>query len=233
MTTTPTLPLTAELLLLMLDDEDGRLMVDATKRKAGVAGAAVLQLVLDGVLQLEPGDPRRARLVAVPGRTPASPHLAEAVERAAGERPKNAVARIGGLQDWRNRAEDIQEATLEELLGTGVVELAQGHTLGLFPKKRWVLRRPEVEREITGRIATVLDGADPDARTAALVSLAGAVDVLRKVFPDRDRKAVRNRVKEIQSMSWAGEAVTAAVNEVLAAVLVAVVASSSVATGSS
>jgi hypothetical protein len=233
MSTAPTLPLTDELLLLMLDDENGKLMVDSTKRKAGMAGAAVLQLVLDGALDLEPGDPKKARLVAVAGRHPASPVLAEALERAAGQKPKGAVARIGGASDWKHRAGDIQEAGLAELVEAGIVELTEGRTLGVFPTRRWVLRRPEVEREITDRIAAVLDGAEPDQRTAALVTLAGAVDVLPKVFPDLGKKAIRSRVKDIESLRWGGEAVMAAVNEVQAAVVAAIVATTVATSGSS
>jgi hypothetical protein len=79
----------------------------------------------------------------------------------------------------------------------------------------------------------VLDGAEPDQRTAALVTLAGAVDVLPKVFPDLGKKAIRSRVKDIESLRWGGEAVMAAVNEVQAAVVAAIVATTVATSGSS
>jgi hypothetical protein len=223
MTTSPELPLAAELLLLVLDDDEGKPLVDSTKRKAGVAGAAVLQLVLDGTLDLGPGDAKRARLVAVPGAAePRSPALVEARDRAVDQKPKDAVARIGGASDWKGRADDLQEAVLAELVDAGVLERVERTRLGVFTSKRWVLLRPEVEAEITSRLAAVLDGAQPDARTAALLALANAVGVLPKVFPGRDKKAMQQRAKEIEQLSWGGEAVSRAVADVQAAVMVAV-----------
>jgi hypothetical protein len=233
MTQSPELPLTAELLLLILDDDEGKPMVDTTKRKAGVAGAAVLQLVLDGALDLGPGDAKRARLVAVPGAAePRSPVLVEARDRAVAQKPKDAVARIGGASDWKGRADDLQEAVLAELAEAGVLERVERTHVGLFTSKRWVLLRPEVEAEITRRIAAVLDGGQPDSRTAALLALANAVGVLPKVFPDRDKKAMRQRAKEIEQLSWGGEAVSRAIADVQAAVVVAVMVPAVVAGGS-
>jgi hypothetical protein len=233
MTQSPELPLTAELLLLILDDDEGKPMVDTTKRKAGVAGAAVLQLVLDGALDLGPGDAKRARLVAVPGAAePRSPVLVEARDRAVAQKPKDAVARIGGASDWKGRADDLQEAVLAELADAGVLERVERTHVGLFTSKRWVLLRPEVEAEITRRIAAVLDGGQPDSRTAALLALANAVGVLPKVFPDRDKKAMRQRAKEIEQLSWGGEAVSRAIADVQAAVVVAVMVPAVVAGGS-
>jgi hypothetical protein len=233
MTQSPELPLTAELLLLILDDDEGKPMVDTTKRKAGVAGAAVLQLVLDGALDLGPGDAKRARLVAVPGAAePRSPVLVEARDRAVAQKPKDAVARIGGASDWKGRADDLQEAVLAELAEAGVLERVERTHVGLFTSKRWVLLRPEVEAEITRRIAAVLDGGQPDSRTAALLALANAVGVLPKVFPDRDKKAMRQRAKEIEQLSWGGEAVSRAIADVQAAVVVAVTVPAVVAGGS-
>jgi hypothetical protein len=233
MTQSPELPLTAELLLLILDDDEGKPMVDTTKRKAGVAGAAVLQLVLDGALDLGPGDAKRARLVAVPGAAePRSPVLVEARDRAVAQKPKDAVARIGGASDWKGRSDDLQEAVLAELADAGVLERVERTHVGLFTSKRWVLLRPEVEAEITRRIAAVLDGGQPDSRTAALLALANAVGVLPKVFPDRDKKAMRQRAKEIEQLSWGGEAVSRAIADVQAAVVVAVTVPAVVAGGS-
>src|SRR3954447_23015579 len=100
------LPLQSELLLLLLDEE-GRVRVDTTKRRAAVAGAAVLQLIFDGVLDLGPGDRQHARLVAVPGAEPRSATLGQVRDRAVGRTLKAAIARTGGASDWKGRADQI------------------------------------------------------------------------------------------------------------------------------
>jgi hypothetical protein len=215
----------------MLDDE-GRLRVDATKRKAAVAGAAVLQLVLDGVLELEPGEPSRARLVARAGvAAPQSAVLEQARDRAVGQTPKDAVARIGGASDWKGRANDIQECVLEELAAAGVLERFQHRQLRVFTSTSWPVRRPEVRSDIQARIAAVLDGAQPDPLTAGLVGILNAIGLLPKLFPQRDKKMMRRLAEQIGELGWGGEAVSEAIRQVQAAVIAAVVVSTSVATG--
>lgn len=216
-------PLPTELLLLILDDE-GRLRVDSTKRKAAVAGAAVLQLVLDGVLELEPGESRRARLVATPGAERRQSWLLDEVrERAVGRTPKDAVARIGGASDWRGRAKDIEESVLEELATAGVLERVEHAHLGVFRSTRWLVRRPEVRSDTVTRIATVLDGARPDAHTAALIGILNAVDLLPRHFPQRDRNAMRDLAAHVGELGWSADAASEAIRKVEAAVTASVV----------
>jgi hypothetical protein len=230
MTSSHVWPLPAELLLLILDDE-GKLRVDSTKRKAAVAGAAVLQLVLDGVLELEPGEPSRARLVARPGlAAPTTAVLEQARDRAVGQTPKDAVARIGGASDWKGRATDIQESVLEELVAAGVLDRFQHRHLGVFTSTSWPVRRPKVRSDIQARIGAVLDGGQPDPGTAALVGLLNAIDLLPKLFPRRDKKTMRHQAEQIGELGWGAEAVAQAIRQVQAAVIASIVVSTTAAT---
>jgi hypothetical protein len=231
MTSSLVRPLPAELLLLMLDDA-GKLRVDSTKRKAAVAGAVVLQLVLVGALELEPGEPKRARLVAAAGAEPRQSWVLEqAWERAVGHTPKDAVARIGGASDWRGRAKDIEESVLEELATAGVLERVEHAHLGVFRSTRWLVRRPEVRSDIQARIATVLDGGRPDAHMAALITILNAIDVLPRLFPQRDKKSMRRVAGQIDELGWGAEAVAQAIRQVHAAVIASIVVSTTAATG--
>jgi hypothetical protein len=223
-------PLPTELLLLLLDDA-GRLGADATKRKAAVAGAAVLQLVLDGVLELEPGEPRRARLVATSGAEPRQSWvLGQARERAVGRKPKDAVARIGGASDWKGRANDIQDSMLEELVVAGVLERVERTHLGVFRSTRWLVRRPEARSAIQARIAAVLDGGQPDAHTAALIGILNAIDLLPRLFPQRDRTTMRRQAEQTGGLGWGADAVAQAVKQVQAAIVASIVVSTTAAT---
>ncbi|MCC3332278.1 hypothetical protein LK455_31995 [Nocardia abscessus] len=62
-------------------------------------------------------------------------------------------------------------------------------------------------------------------------SVLSAVDTVPKILPDRDRRVVTRRVKEIAAGDWASKAARDAVQAVDAALTAAVVVSA-VATGS-
>jgi Golgi phosphoprotein 3 (GPP34) len=220
--------LTAELLLVALDDATGKPLVDGTRLKAAVAGAAVVDLTLTGGLRLTgKGDPE-----AGPGRlvrttqVVADPRLDEVARVVHGRKPKDAVGKVGGASAWRDRAGDIKDAVLADLVDEGVLRHQPGKVLGLFPTHAWPLARPEVEQEVRTRVrAAVVQGVQPDARTAALVALLHAVDLLPRLFPDQPRREVRARAAVVSEGDWGGEAVRRAVQDVQTAVTAAVVAS--------
>ncbi|WP_347350752.1 GPP34 family phosphoprotein [Intrasporangium sp.] len=219
---TSRLPLHAEFLLLAHDDRSGRPLIDSTHLKAGLAGAAVTELTLQEALRLE-GDGRSARLHAT-GRAVA-PELEEALARADGRSPKDAVARIGGGRSWRDRAGHLEAATLAGLEGAGVGVRGEQTVLGVFHRKVWREQDPAVEREIVERLRNAVRATgEPDTRTAVLVSLLSATGLLRKVLPEQDKRVLAARAKEISAGQWGGQAVATAIQEVEAAVVAAVVA---------
>ena len=70
----------------------------------------------------------------------------------------------------------------ERLVERGILERREGKMLGLFPRKRWpaadATREQEVRRNLT---AVLVQGVEPDERTAALVALLSAIDKAHKV----------------------------------------------------
>lgn len=225
-------PLIVEFLLLALDDATGKPLVDSTRLKAAVAGAAIVDLTFDGALRLTAaGDPRfrPGRLVRT-SQPVADPLRAEVVDLVHDRKPKDAVARIGGASAWKDRAGGLKESVLAQLTAEGVLRHESGKVLGLFPTNAWPLARPEVEREVTDRVrAVVVHGVQPDQRTAALVALVHSVDLLPRLFPDQPKRDVRARGKQVAEGDWGSEAVAKAIQEVQVAVMTAVMVSTTVA----
>lgn len=228
--------LAEELLLVVLRDDTGKPMIDGRRLSAALAGAALVELTLEGALRVtEDGDPdyRAGRLVAT-GVRPGDPRPAELVQQAHDTKPKNAVSRLSGVSSWRNRAGDLREALLEDLAERGVLIRERHKVLGLFPSTAWKPGDPSAERRIVHRLrGVVVDGREPDERTAALVSLLHAVDVLPRLFPDVSRKAVRERGKQISESDWCGKAVRQAVQDVQAAPIVTIAAATAASTAGS
>ncbi|WP_160147206.1 GOLPH3/VPS74 family protein [Thermomonospora echinospora] len=230
------LTLAEELLLIVLKDDTGKPMIDGQRLSAALAGAALVELTLEGALRVtEDGDPdhRAGRLVAT-GAQPGDPRLAELVKEAHDTKPKNAVSRLSGVSAWRNRAKDLKEALLEDLTEQGVLTRERHKVLGLFPTTAWKPGDASVERRIVDRLrSVVVDGREPDERTAALVSILYAVDVLPKLFPDAPRKAVKERGKQISESDWGGKAVRQAVQAAQAALIATITAATAASTAGS
>ncbi len=231
------LTLPEEVLLLLLHDERGKSMVDGNALNAALAGAALVELTLDGALRLTVGDEpqaKKGRLIAT-GRLPSDHRLATVIAAMDGRKPKDAVARAVS-SGWRSTAAStLRESLLNDLAEAGLLNEEKGKVLGFIPITRWPQgRRHDAEDQLFARVrAVVVQEETPDVRTAALVSLLSAVDGLPKIFPGENKKALQHRGKQIAAGDWAGAAVREAVQQIQAAVIAASVAATTAAVISS
>ncbi|MEU6239228.1 GPP34 family phosphoprotein, partial [Kitasatospora sp. NPDC047058] len=72
--------------------------------------------------------------------------------------------------------------------------------------------------------AVVLDGAEPDERTAGLIALLHGARLHRLAFPDVPARQVEARMAAIAEGQWAGVALRDAITATQAAVLAATTA---------
>ncbi|MFD4673032.1 GPP34 family phosphoprotein [Lentzea sp. NPDC058450] len=203
-----------DLMLLFIDETDGRVLLDSTSIHNALAGAVLLELVNSGRVAFEPDGKKLAVVDPTPLR---SEFLQESVTRINKPmKPQRAVERL------RNHVRDNVMAQLE---GRGVLTVEKTKKLGIFPSKRYVIQDSKAVSEIRDRVGNVALGyAAPDDRTGSLISLLYAVKALHKVFKG-DKREMNARAKEIAAGNWAGDAVKKALEAVHAAVMAAVVAS--------
>lgn len=217
-----TLTIAEELLLLGYHDETGRPQAGSVELDAAVAGALLAELAVAGRIDL------RDDMVMVTDRSPVGDEELDAVLARVHGEPKPRKA-----QWWveRLRSGELRKRLLRRLAERGVLSEETTKLFGLIPLRRYPERDPSAEQEIRRRIENVLTGADPDPRTAVLISLLHAARLDRKAFP----KTHRRRIKEIAEGEWAGAAVYRAIVAVQAAVTAAVaaaIAATSAAAGS-
>ena len=220
-----------DLLLLLLDDEKGTLS-GTSHPQAVLGGAALVELALTGAVTVEEKTSvwRSARVLATPGAEPGDDVLRAAYDVVA-ERPRTAqdlVTRLG---------KGLQERLAERLVARGVLERRESRAFGLIPRTRWPAVDMQREEEVRRRLTTALvQGAQPDERTAALVALLSAIDRAPKVVDHEGMpaKEVRRRAKGIAEGAWAAKAVRDAINASTAAVaaVVTTAAATGAATGS-
>ncbi|GAA4489203.1 hypothetical protein GCM10023094_50400 [Rhodococcus olei] len=221
--------LAEDLLLLLLDDDTGKPVVDAASLPRVLSGAVLLDLAMDGIVEpaTGDGDVKKGRLLLTNRTAPLDPILAHAVAQLRGSKPmkpERAIEKLG---------HGLKEAVLGRVVDRGWVHEAKGKVLGIFPTKTWPAVDATHERVVREKLwAALVDGETPEPRTAALVSLLSAVDATPKVFPDAGKKAIRKRAKQIAEGEWTGIAVRHAVEAVNAAVIAAVIVPAVAAGGS-
>ncbi|MFF7942994.1 GPP34 family phosphoprotein [Nocardia gamkensis] len=218
--------LTGDLMLLLLDELTGHSLTDSTRTPRVLAGAVLLDLIDAGAIRLTgPGDAAKPGRIVVSANRSADPILGDALARIDVAGPMKARAAIEKL------SKGLQPKVLHRLADEGLVRVEHHRVLGVFPRTAWVPSeyREELRDRLTPPFAHPDRAVEP--RAAALISLLSAADAAPKVFPDRDRREVRQRAKEIAAGDWAAKAAREAVQAVDAALTAAVVLSAA-ATGS-
>lgn len=216
------LTLPEELLLLALHDTKGSITANAsTAIEYALAGGQLIELAVAERISLE------SKHVAV---TDAAPFGDELIDAALVRIAAEAKARTAKW--WVNALHGKTKARyLSRLRARGVVSTEHHRMLGILPVTRHPQTDPAVEQEIRARLRHVLlEGGQPDERTVGLVGLVSACNLVGVAIPDRaERKNAKAQIKSITEGRPVGTAVKAIVDEINAAVMITVMAASSVA----
>ena len=211
--------LAEDLLLLATDDATGKTTVSSTQLDPALAGAALMELVIAGRVTLE-GEGRTARVVVVDGTALGDPVLDVALQSLLDKGPAKPGQAIGTL------AKGLRDRLNENLVERGILRRESGKILGLFPTKRWPAQDVGHEASLRGTVHSVLvTGAEPDGRTAAVISVLAAADMLRTVVDKPDLKVAKARGKQIGEGNWASDSVRKVIQEAQAAITAAVLVS--------
>jgi hypothetical protein len=204
-----------DLVLLLLDDESGRSVVDAGRRYRAVGGAVLIDLVQRGRITVDvPKDKPHDARPRVRDATATGDPVLDAALAALGAKSMSlnwAVETIG---------HDCWKPLLDGLAAAGLLRREERGILGSLGGARWK-SVGEHESQVVGRIrAAVVDGAEPDGRTAVLVTLLHHVGAVTAVLPGQDKDAVKARAAAIAEGSWAQPAVREALRGVDTALIV-------------
>ncbi|MBE4734852.1 GOLPH3/VPS74 family protein [Streptomyces caniscabiei] len=159
----------------------------------------------------------------LPLRTPYAIAAAALLERAlsgAGVGGVDAAAGVDGAGEGEALPEDVEkwihehstaeyETALRGVLKKGLIREEKRRVLLVFRTTRYPEADGTAESALRGRLAeVVLEGADPDPRTAALISLLHHGDLHTLVFPDADSEdsPARRRMAQIADHHWADPA---------------------------
>jgi hypothetical protein len=213
-----------EFLLLVLNDETGRIQPHAAAADAALAGALLIDLTSRGFVGLTSKQDRgrKGRLVVRSLEFPPEPVLQQAlgvVHNLKGRRPRAAILQV---------AKGVRDQLAAELAHAGILRHEPLKLLGLFTLTRWPVVDTAAKTELRRRISRVLSGsAQPDSRTGPLIALLYALGAVTSVIPVPDKRAATRRAKEIAYGPWAADPVQAMYAAVVATVTHAKAAESS------
>lgn len=218
-----------DLLLLLLDDDSGTVPSSLDLRPV-LGGAVLVQLALTGAVRVsdKSGFWQSAKVRAQSGAALPDPILAAALALVA-EKERGAQDLVGRL------GKGLREQLTERLAAQGILRREDSKVLGLFPRTVWpaadVAREADVRRALT---SVLVEGNEPDERTAALVALLHAIGRAHKTVPHEGLPAreVKARAKRIAEGDWAAKAVKDAIDAATAAMVAATVAATTAATTS-
>lgn len=198
-----------DFMLLLLDDESGT-PAGAGTLHYSLGGALLVDLALAGRITMEPKG-----VTVVDGPPLEDPLLDDALaEVAEKRRSANALIFILG--------QGLTERVTERLVERGLIRRETRKFLGLFRSTAWPADDVRHEAELRERLKRVLvDGEQPDARTAAIISLLNAINVLPTVLSELPWRTVANRAYEIQKGEWAADPATRAVMTTYAGIIAA------------
>ncbi|MDT9594229.1 GPP34 family phosphoprotein [Nocardioides zeae] len=224
-------PLLVEDLMLLLLDDAGSYIAGAGHLHYTLGGAMLVDLAQRGRIEVEDDRPalNGPKVAAVGRQPPSDPLLADAWTKVAAkpQRVQSLLLAIGN---------GLHAGVTDRLVERGWVRRQRKRFLGLVPYTTLPATAGKAgaddrEAEIRARIVAVLEqGAEPDARTAALVALLSASATLPMLRPPLPwSSAVAARAKELEQGSWGVEAVGTAVMRAAAAIAAASAASIAVA----
>jgi hypothetical protein len=211
--------LAEDLLLLLTDDETGKLLVSGTEMDLALGGAQLVELSMSGHVDVD----ERKRLVvrdSTPTGDPILDRSLATVREREGKKPSSEIGRLG---------KGLRAELYERLAGSGILRAEEGKVLGLFPTTKWPTSSADHEAAVRRAItAALVQGTTPEPRDGALVSLLHALRSTHKVVDPKahglKRKDLDRRAKEVAEGGWASKAVREAIDAMMAAVMVSVTA---------
>ncbi|GAA5170150.1 hypothetical protein GCM10023321_66830 [Pseudonocardia eucalypti] len=204
--------LIAEELLLLVYRLDGTAYGKTMELDKALGGALLIELALDGRVDLVD---KRLRPAAETAQRPAHPELDQALAlvEAKPRLPKQLVDKL---------SVGVRRRLSLGLVEAGVLTDESSRVLGIFPWRRYPVADPAPREDALRRLrAVVIEGAEPDPRTAALATLILAAGFTKRIFPGEDQRAVKARLRELAKGDWAAEAVRKAVQAAQGAMMAA------------
>lgn len=212
----PTAPALAEdVLLLLFDPRTGTIAGEGNNLFHTLAGAVLVELALQGRIDIDERTTLKGRQVhAAAGDPPADPLLRDVWDRIE-RKPTDVHSLILEI------GPGLRARVLDRVTERGHIGREQRRALGLFTTTALVAGGTSRRADLLAPVrAALVDGEDPEPRTAALAALLAASGGLPALYKDIPWSgAVYTRGRELQRGDWGAEAVGESVQRTMAGLI--------------
>ncbi len=206
-----------EILLLLLDDETGKMeSVHPTVMEMLMAGAAMMDLGMRGHIDCD------LEKVFVTDESPtgeAALDLAFQDIRSADEslHPRQWIQRLS------DRGLELRDMALHRLVERGVLREEEKKFLWVFGRRRYPVVDDHEEREVKMRLLDVLlSDSVPEPRDIVLICLADAVDAFQFILSPRELRLADKRIAQVRKLDLIGQAMSEEIQRTVFDIAVAV-----------
>lgn len=197
-----------EIILLMLNDDDGRFArVPNVSLDYALAGGILMDLALENRIDTDLDN--LILIDATPtGDELLDPTLAEIAEEGGHD------ARFW-VERTATRSEAVREQVLRRLVENGILERQDDRFLWVFKSRRYPAIDGEAQREVKLRIMGVLFSDEiPDPRDIVIICLADACGIFKSIFTSSELDAVAPRIEQVRRLDLIGQAMTQAIQDI-------------------
>lgn len=223
------LNLTDELVLIALDDENGRFITDTAHLHYGIAGSILLELALQSRIELKEDyvDLKSRDMTHIPA-------LDRALELISNSKKPRSI------EHWVTQiglgAESIKDETIEHLRKANIIRKEAGKILWIIPTTKFPTENPIPENKVRQKLKDiVLNDSPAELKDLMLLSLIEECDLTREVFKSKDdskraKKRIENLTKDIGVAKGVNAAIQAIHLAVTTAIMTAIITSTTVTT---
>lgn len=213
------LNLLEEYLLLALDDEKGKFVIDSTRLHFGFAGAVLLELALRGKIQVE------GEQLILNDRNYEPEMSVNKMIDIIREQDKPTLKK--SIEILARKSADIKNDTLQRLISKGILKKEEHKVLWIIPYDKYPTSNLTPENKVRKRLDDVInEHTAVDPHDLMLLSLIDATDLTKEAFRDKeDYKAIRNKIKEVTKDIKVSQVINKSIREIQAAIMIAITAS--------
>ena len=198
-----------ELMLLILDDENGKFarVPDRLMRYA-LAGGVLMDLALENRI-----DTDLKQLILVDS-TPVQDSLLDPTLADIARAKETRDARFW-VERTALRADEIREEALNRLVKKGILRQQEDRFLWVFQSRRYPAIDDAPQREVKLRITGVLFSDEiPDPRDVVIIGLAHACDLFKEILSARELTHVSDRIDQVRKLDLIGQAMSQAISDI-------------------